>query len=155
MILITGIIFTFMHLKHTTEVNQDYISVKEGFTEELFIKLNPPFPRVKLKRFDGCKKGDIVALELNFILFKQLWKSEIVEDNLTEKEFYFIDEGRKLPFFLKYWRHRHRIIKNGNGSKIVDDVTFHSPFRFIDFLLYPVLGAQFWYRKPVYRKFFN
>jgi ligand-binding SRPBCC domain-containing protein len=144
-----------MQLKIKTKVHQDYILVKEGFTEELFIKLNPPFPPVKLKRFDGCKKGDVVSLELDFILFKQQWESLIVEAKLTEKEFYFIDEGRKLPFFLKYWRHKHRIIKNGSGSKIVDDITFRSPIRPMDFLLYPVLWVQFWYRKPVYKKFFK
>ena len=143
-----------MHLTIKTQVHQGYRSVMQGFTEDLFIKLNPPFPPVKLIRFDGCKKGDVVSLELNFIFFKQRWESLIVEDNLTDEEFYFIDEGRKLPFFLKYWRHKHRIIKNESGSEVVDDVSFRSPIRMTDFLLYPFLWLQFWYRKPVYKKVF-
>src|SRR5690606_38365524 len=109
-----------MRLKFTTRVNQDYRSVMQGFTKELFVKLNPPFPPVRLIRFDGCKKGDIVSLEFSFIFFKQRWESLIVEDHLTEEEFYFIDEGRKLPFFLKHWRHKHKIVKSKRGSKIVD-----------------------------------
>lgn len=119
------------------------------------MKLNPPFPPVRLIRFDGSETGDVVSLELNFILFKQTWESLIVEDNLTDREFYFIDEGCKLPFFLKYWRHKHRIVKNGQGAEIVDDITFRSPFWVIDFLLYPVLWLQFLYRKPVYKKYFS
>lgn len=146
-----------MHVKITTQVNQDYVSVMQGFTKTLFMKLNPPFPPVKLLRFDGCKKGDVVLLELNFIFFKQRWESLIVEDDLTDEEFYFIDEGKKLPFFLKYWRHRHRhrILKRGNHTEIVDDITFLSPFWVTDFLLYPVLWLQFWYRKPIYKKYFQ
>ena len=144
-----------MYLKITTSVNQDYLSVMQGFTEALFIKLNPTFPPVKLIRFDGCRQGDIVSLELNFIFFKQRWESLIVEDGFTEEEFYFIDEGKKLPFFLKYWRHKHRVLKRGRHAEIVDEITFYSPFWLTDFLLYPILWLQFWYRKPVYREYFK
>ncbi len=144
-----------MRLTVTTPVRQDYITVMKGFTEQLFMRLNPPFPPVKLLRFDGCKKGDVVSLELNFILFKQRWDSLIVESELNDREFYFIDEGKKLPFFLKYWHHHHRILKDGTHTRLVDDITFRSPFLLMDYLLYPVLWLQFWYRKPVYRKVFG
>lgn len=144
-----------MRIKVSTPVAQNYISVMEGFTEELFMKLNPPFPPVKLLRFDGCKKEDVVALELNFIFFKQQWVSLIVEDGLNEEEFYFIDVGTKLPFFLKYWRHHHRIIREGHGTKITDDLTFKSPLPFLDIFLWPVLWLQFVYRKPIYKKVFK
>lgn len=144
-----------MKIKVTTPVAQHYKLVMQGFTEDLFLKLNPPFPPVKLLRFDGCKKDDIVILELNFIFFKQEWVSLILEDGLNETEFYFIDFGTKLPFFLKYWRHHHRIIKSGQGTKIVDDITFKSPLPLLDILLWPVLWLQFVYRKPVYKKVFG
>ncbi|WPP53170.1 SRPBCC family protein [Catalinimonas niigatensis] len=144
-----------MRIKLTTQVKQNYKAVMEGFTEDLFIKLSPPFPPVKLLQFDGCKKDDVVALELNFIFFKQQWVSLILEDGLNDEEFYFIDFGTKLPFFLKYWRHHHRIIKREPGTEIVDDITFKSPLPFLDFLLWPALWLQFLYRKPVYKKVFR
>lgn len=147
--------YSMRHITISTQVRQNFRSVIQGFNQDLFLQLNPPFPPVQLIRFDGCKKGDVVSLELNFIFFKQPWESLIVEDDLTEKEFYFIDEGIKLPFFLKYWRHKHRIIKNGKGAMIVDDITFRSPFWMMDFLLYPVLWLQFLYRNPVYKKVFE
>jgi hypothetical protein len=87
-----------MNLIIETPVKQDYLKVKEGFDEKLFTRLSPPFPPVKLIKFDGSKKGDVVSLELNFLLFKQKWTSLITEDQTNEKEFFFVDEGTELPF---------------------------------------------------------
>ncbi len=144
-----------MRLYISTTVEQDYRSVMRGFTQDLFLKLNPPFPPVKLLRFDGCKKDDVVSLELNFLLFRQNWISRIVEDGLTDREFHFIDVGTQLPFFLKYWRHHHRIVQDGQSTRIIDDIHFRSPLLLFDFLLWPVLWLQFLYRKPIYRNVFR
>ncbi len=137
-----------------TQVEQDYQTVFAGFTRDLFLKLNPPFPPVKLLQFGGCKKGDQVELELNFIFFKQRWLSDITEDKMTKEEIYFIDEGVKLPFFLKTWRHKHRLVRQENQTIIIDDIQFTTPFLLMNYLLYPVLYLQFLYRKPIYRKLF-
>ncbi|SMD42494.1 Ligand-binding SRPBCC domain-containing protein [Aquiflexum balticum DSM 16537] len=144
-----------MKINIETKVDQNYLAVKEGFDETLFTKLSPPFPPVKLLRFDGSKKGDIVSLELNFLLFKQKWTSEIIEDNTTSKEFYFVDKGVQLPFFLKEWRHRHRLIKVGENTVIRDEITYKGAFGIFTVLLYPALYLQFLYRKPIYKKIFK
>jgi ligand-binding SRPBCC domain-containing protein len=144
-----------MKINIETEVQQDYLKVKEGFNETLFTKLSPPFPPVKLLRFDGSKKGDLVSLELNFLFFKQKWTSEITEDKTTDQEFYFIDKGIELPFFLNEWQHKHRIINSKNGSIIRDEITYKSGFSLMTLLLYPALYIQFLYRKPIYRKIFK
>lgn len=127
------------------------------FERELFERLNPPGLKVELVRFDGSQRGDRVHLRLFFPLIRpQDWVSEITEDVLGEKEAYFVDEGRQLPFFLSYWRHKHLIRAAGEGeSLIIDDIQFRSPYRWMDVLLYPVLWLQFAYRKPVYRKYFK
>ncbi|NVJ86493.1 MAG: hypothetical protein HWE15_09330 [Algoriphagus sp.] len=144
-----------MKLILETHVEQDYLTVKEGFHEALFKKLSPPFPPVKLLRFDGSKKGDQVALELNFIFFKQKWVSDITEDHTDEREFYFIDQGTRLPFFLKKWTHKHRVIAAEKGSIIRDEIEFEGPNGLLTILLYPALWGQFLYRKPIYRRFFK
>lgn len=144
-----------MKINIETKVDQNYLAVKEGFDETLFTKLSPPFPPVKLLRFDGSKKGDIVSLELNFLLFKQKWTSEIIEDNTTSKEFYFVDKGVQLPFFLKEWQHRHRLIKVGENTVIRDEITYKGAFGIFTVLLYPALYLQFLYRKPIYKKIFK
>jgi len=144
-----------MKLKITTGVNQSYLKVKEGFTEQLFLALNPPFPPVKVKRFDGCQKDDVVILELNFLLFKQIWKSLIKDSETNENEFRFIDEGTQLPFFFSKWRHHHQVIANGDQSKIVDEIQYRTPFILLDWFMWPLLYLQFLYRIPVYKKVFK
>lgn len=144
-----------MRIRLTTLVTQNYQQVAANFDEKLFKALNPPFPPVKLLRFDGSRKGDEVHLELNFLLFKQMWKSLIIEDKVQENEIYFIDKGIQLPFFLRYWQHTHRILKRGEHTAIVDDIQFKTPFILVDYLMYPVLYGQFFYRKPVYKKYFR
>lgn len=144
-----------MKLKIETEVEQGYLDVKAGFDESLFRKLSPPFPPVKVLRFDGCERGNLVILELNFLLFKQLWTSEITADHTDDSEFFFIDEGVKLPFFLKKWKHKHKVISTGIQSKIVDEIEFEAPFFWMNWAMYPLLWLQFAYRKPIYRKVFR
>lgn len=146
-----------MEIVIKTYVNQNFLSVWQGFNESLFLKLAPHFPPVKLLRFDGSEKGDEVHIRLNFLLFKQTWISRITENVKTEDQIYFIDEGVKLPFFLQYWRHKHRIIKHidkvrGTQSVIIDEIEFKS---FLGWLVYPVLYFQFWYRKGIYSKIFK
>lgn len=144
-----------MQIQLETHVEQGYLDVKAGFNESLFTKLSPPFPPVKLLRFDGSEKGDRVTLELNFILFKQKWTSEITEDKTTEMEFYFVDQGTELPFFLKKWRHKHRVISTGIGSIIRDEIEYDAPFKVLTYLLFPALWLQFAFRKPIYKKIFR
>ncbi len=145
-----------MNFTITTKIDQPYLKVKEGFNEKLFRKLNPPFPKVELQRFDGCQKGDVVDMKLLFGVFDQRWESIITADDTTETYFFFQDEGRALPFFLKSWKHRHWVKKAGSYScEIVDDVHFSTGNYLTDLLMFPVMQAQFLYRKPIYKKFFK
>ena len=129
--------------------------IKQGFTADLFLSLNPPFPKVKLLRFDGCKSGDEVRLELNFLFFRQNWISKISEDKEDNQTWYFVDQGTTLPFFLKSWKHKHIVENHTTDSMIIDQISFTSGYWIIDFFLYPVLMLQFLYRKPIYRKWFK
>ncbi|NHE57074.1 SRPBCC family protein [Cyclobacterium plantarum] len=145
-----------MKINLSTKVNQSYLQVKEGFNKDLFQALNPPFPPVKLLRFDGSSKGDLVSLELDFLLFKQVWTSEIIADKTDDKAFFFIDEGTRLPFFLKSWRHKHSIIKLDDHHSIIrDEISYKSHHFILDILLYPALYLQFAMRKPIYKRVFS
>jgi ligand-binding SRPBCC domain-containing protein len=141
-----------MKIKIATSVNANFQKVFTGFKKNLFLKLAPPFPKVNLLRFDGCKTGDEVHLELDFILFKQRWDALIIDFQANEKEIFFIDKGIKTPFFINEWKHKHLIQKNGENAVIVDDIEFTSPF---GFLIYPLIILQFLYRKPIYKKEFK
>ncbi|OEK02742.1 hypothetical protein BFP97_14950 [Roseivirga sp. 4D4] len=144
-----------MHVKVTTEVRQSLAQVKAGFNEDLFLKLNPPFPSVSLLRFDGCLKGDLVELLLDFKVGKQKWVSEITYDNETPDRFEFIDEGIVLPFPFRFWKHHHILIGNADGCQIVDSIEYKANNKMMTVLLYPLLFLQFVYRKPIYKRVFK
>ena len=149
-----------MRLRLVTQVHQSLPTVWAGFNLALFERLNPPFPPVKVIRFDGCLRGDVVHLRLNFFLFRQDWISVIVDQKSNDTEIFFVDQGNKLPFFLSYWQHHHRLLRvsddtTGNQTSIIDDVTFKTPFLLTDYILYPLLWLQFAYRRPIYRRVFN
>ena len=138
-----------------TQVGAPLKQVKDGFTQDLFLSLNPPFPPVKLLEFGGCKTGDQVVLELNFILFKQKWISEIIEDEASDIRWHFVDVGRKLPFFLKSWTHGHIVEASKDKSIIIDDITYTTGTLLTDLFMYPLLSLQFLYRKPIYKRVFK
>lgn len=139
-----------------TIVEQDYLTVGKGFNQALFEALKPPLLPLTLKRFDGSKTGDEVHIQLGKGIFSQDWNASIVEDGQNEKEIYFIDIGSKLPFFLKKWKHHHRMLRHENNQTIIiDDIDYFTPFWLTDYLMYPIMYLQFWIRKPVYKKFFS
>ncbi len=138
-----------------TKVGQNYRKVFQAFDINLFMKLKPPLIGLKVKRFDGCAKGDIVQVEINLFGFKQNWTSLITEQVQNEKEIYFVDEGTLLPKPLKYWKHKHIIENSVDSSIIIDDITYRSGSIVVDFLLFPAFFLQFFYRKPVYRSYFS
>ncbi len=96
-----------MNLYFKTPVKGSVEKVLSGFNKELFMNLKPPGVKVDLRRFDGCKKGDLIELELVSPFGKQVWEGKIIENYESENEAYFIDIGVKLPFPIKSWRHKH------------------------------------------------
>lgn len=142
-----------LHLK--TSVQQDYINAFNAFDEQLFRKLSPPYPRLKLLRFDGSMPGDVVEVELQTGLKSFRWTSLITEREVTDKEAYFVDQGQQLPPLLRYWHHKHLITKNGSGAVIHDIITYSTGIKVLDLMLYPLMLAQFSLRKPVYKKVFG
>ena len=146
-----------MKIVINTPVHQPIEHVWKGFNRELFSQLAPPFPPINLLRFDGSEQGNEVHIELNFLFFKQMWVSLITEHRKTGDEIYFIDEGIRLPFFLKSWRHKHSLVKISNTQEkyqtlIIDEIEFESP---LGILIYPALYLQFVYRQPIYQKIFS
>lgn len=140
-----------MHILLKSRVIGSYLDVSKSFDRSLFEFLLPP--GAKVLQFDGSKKGDIVHLRFSFP-FKTDWVSEIIEDSISNGECYFIDKGTNLPFGLRHWIHKHRIVKDGNHSIIVDDIEFSTGNRILDLIYYPILYLSFLPRKFQYPKYF-
>ena len=148
-----------MKILLSTTVKGNPKSIMKRFGESLFKALAPPGIRLELIQFDGSKKGDKVHLKmfpLGISFLKQEWISVITEHGAKEDSAWFIDEGQQLPWFIRSWRHQHIVQKlNQTESIIIDYITYKSSFFLIAWLLYPVMLLQFYYRKPIYRRYFN
>ncbi|MFN4122537.1 MAG: SRPBCC family protein [Flavobacteriales bacterium] len=126
-----------------------------AFDKNLFSALAPIFPKLEINRFDGSEPGCTVDITLNAGLFKQRWVSKITERETTPQDAWFVDEGVKLPFFLKFWRHKHHIMLDKDQLYIIDDIYFKSHTLLFSLLLYPILYLQFRARKPIYKRWFK
>jgi ligand-binding SRPBCC domain-containing protein len=142
-----------IHLR--TNVRQNHRQVFDAFDEKLFRKLSPPYPKLKLLRFDGSEPGDVVEVELQTGIKSFKWTSMITDQSITDSEAYFIDEGQILPPPLKLWRHKHLVTANDTGATIHDIITYSTGSRILDMLLYPLMVVQFSMRKSVYQKVFG
>ena len=152
-----------MKLLFTTEVEQSYKEVAAGFTFELFQRLTPKNPPVNVKRFDGCNKGDEVHLEMTVPVFNRVeeWISRVVKSgevtghDVYSDEWFFIDEGVRLPFFLTYWRHVHRVVQTeSGGSAIIDDIEYRALW-YLQPFVHLALSGQFAARQPIYKEYFR
>lgn len=145
-----------IHVRIATEVAASLPAVRAAFTQSLLEQLNPPFPPAKLLRYDGEEPGNEVWIGLNFILFKQVWKSVITEQQQQPHVFYFIDKGVQLPFFLRSWQHKHLLeaLPTG-GTRIVDELQFTTPFWLPGFFARPLFAGLMWYRRPIYKRVFK
>ena len=135
-----------------TLINSPIDYVWALFDQDLLAKLSPPFPPISINRFDGCKKGDLVQLEIKLGFFSLYWDSEITEDFQGEDTIYFIDEGTRIPLGITYWKHEHILKKtNAQQTAVIDQISYSTSSKFLDILLYPLLWGMIIYRKPFYQ----
>ena len=135
--------------------NHNYLDVVIRFDKSLFEALLPRFPDVKLRRFDGSKKGDKVVLHFYIGIKVATWVSEITDDWAENDTAGFIDIGIKLPFPLKYWKHRHVVENATGGCVIVDEIEFSTGRAWLNALMLPLLKSQFAKRTSLYQHYFN
>ena len=139
-----------MNVTITSKVKGELDWVYSNFNEDLFRYLLPP--GATLVEFGGSRKGDIVHLKLPVA---GEWISHIIEDYQDKDKCYFVDVGRKLPFPLKSWRHKHLLIKRGNDVRIEDRMQYSSGFILLDILLVPLMWLSFLPRKWQYKSYFR
>lgn len=139
-----------MNIQLKSIVEQDLETVYNRFDADLFVYLLPP--GANLIQFGGSKKGDVVHLKLPVA---GEWVSLITEDDKTNDSYYFIDEGKKLPFPLKSWKHKHILTRIEGKTIIEDNMTFSTGYSLLDLLFYPVLYLSFLPRTWQYKSYFN
>lgn len=144
-----------MRLRVQTLVQARPPEVISGLNEALFKLLQPKFPPNRLLRFDGQRPGDEVHIELSFLGKKQLWVARILAQHFSPEEAFFIDEGKKLPFFLTAWRHKHLAYRSGKHTVLEDDIRFRTPWWMPAPLVWLGFWVQFRARRPIYQQTFG
>ena len=140
--------------KIQTKIGASMPFVWSQFNEALLKKISPPFPKVNIQRFDGCKPGDLVILEINLIFIQVTWSSKITYAKQDSNQSVFIDEGIKVPFGINHWKHEHSIIKiDDDQCYILDFIPYKTSNVFLDMILFPFLWGMIFYRKPFYQKY--
>jgi len=81
--------------------------------------------------------------------FKVLHRNNVEESDL----FSFEDFGLVLPFGLTQWVHQHKVIKDKNNIKIIDDLTFTFSNSITGLFFYPILVFPIVIRKILYKTY--
>lgn len=139
----------------TTSVAASYAKVRRNFDRSFFQFLAPPWVTQRLLRFDGQQVGHEVHLEITFPQRIE-WISQIVFNEEVGEHWTFIDVGKKLPWFIASWHHRHQVIGVSEGESLIKDdieVSFSSPVTAV--IYYPGIWATMMYRKYAYPYFFK
>ncbi len=140
----------------TCRVSASLHYVWSQFDQNLLAKLAPPFPIARIIQFDGCQVNDKVCIELDFLLYKTRWNSEITAYQADATSYVFVDEGTRVPFGIKIWRHEHRIESiSENESAVIDKIQFQTNYKLLDWLLFPLIWGMIAYRLPLYKKYLH
>ena len=111
---------------------------------------------MKVELFEGCSPGNRVIVKLGGALINTRWISEITSLEQNDFEICFTDIGYELPFPLKKWEHKHRIIIiSEHRCKIIDDIIYHTSYVWLDRIIKPFLMIQFGIRKKAYSTYFQ
>jgi ligand-binding SRPBCC domain-containing protein len=147
-----------MRFQILTSVQGSHREVFAGFDHQLLLKLTPPGAKIELLHADmpDAPQGYIQLRVTLLGIIRQNWINDFSHFELSDRECHFVDQGRQMPFPIRFWRHDHRVLADGADRSIInDDVTFKTGFFLLDWLLFPLLWLQFRYRRPIYKRHFG
>ncbi len=127
--------------------------VWQHFNRELFEHLKPGWMSLLIVRFDGCRTGDEFVLKIGPL--RQIWHGKVSQHFESDSIWFFIDEGIRLPFPLRVWKHKHQIQDLNDHTLIIDDISFSTGFVLADFVLALILRLMFSSRSKTYRRLFG
>ena len=120
-------------------------------------ELTPPWLHFHILSVDPqpIRQGTLIRYSLRWRIFPIRWTTEIVEWDPPRG---FVDLQLKGPY--QRWRHQHRFIAEGNGTRIVDEIHYRLAFGVLGKLAHAVkvrrdVEGIFNYRKKAVEKRFG
>ena len=132
--------------------NVDIKTAKTVFSDERFINYLIALQPVNIIKWDGIFDGAKAHMRFWFFGwrdFKVVHRNNVEESDL----FSFEDFGLVLPFGLTEWVHQHKVIKDKNNIKIIDDLTFTFSNSITGLFFYPILVFPIVIRKILYKTY--
>jgi len=88
-------------------------------------ELTPPWLHFRILSVDPnpVRKGTLIRYSLRWRVFPIRWTTEIVEWDPPHR---LVDVQLKGPYRL--WRHEHRFVSEGEGTRMFDEVRYELPF---------------------------
>jgi len=88
-------------------------------------QLTPPWLHFRILSVstNPVRQGTLIRYALRWRIFPIRWTTEISE---WEPPYRFVDLQLKGPY--KLWRHEHRFVSEGGGTRITDEVRYRLPF---------------------------
>jgi ligand-binding SRPBCC domain-containing protein len=88
-------------------------------------RLTPEWMHFRILSVDPepVRQGTLISYSLRWRIFPIHWTTEIIA---WEPPHRFVDIQLKGPY--KLWRHEHRFVAEGNGTRILDEVQYSLPF---------------------------
>jgi ligand-binding SRPBCC domain-containing protein len=120
-------------------------------------ELTPPWLHFRILSVSPgqLRQGTLIQYALRWRIFPIRWTTEIAE---WESPYRFVDVQLKGPYSL--WRHEHRFLAEGNGTRILDEVQYRVPFGPLGSIAHKLkvkkdVESIFAYRRSVVRRLFG
>jgi len=109
---------------YKTEIAKPKSEVWSFFQTNKNLAAITAFPKINILGDVDVFEGASVHLQLDFFVIKLHWQGKITK---VVHEAYFIDEGERLPFPFKSWKHVHAFKKiSDNETKMIDRVEYEA-----------------------------
>ena len=134
---------------YETKIDKEFEEVWTFFSTADNLAKITSFPKVRILSDPSTTPGNTIKMQFNFFIFRISWHSKITKKEQT----YFIDEGEKLPFPFKEWKHTHKFKEDGKLTVMTDIVEYDASVP--DFFVKFILNQMFSGREKEIKKYFQ
>jgi hypothetical protein len=140
-------------MEYKVSLNAKMSTVREAFTDLDSNLMNRLLPfGCGILKFKGIRRRAKISV---YTWFFKTYHFKIAMCSSTVQQYYFhiINEGN-LPFGIKLWTNRYKIIKTKDGCEIINQVEYTTKNITLDKILRVFITMMFQIRKLKYKVFF-
>lgn len=140
-------------MEYKVLISKSMLTVKKAFLDKDCKLMNKLLPfGCGVLKFPGIRRRAIISV---YTWFFKTFHFKVVMCNTTDQQYYFhiVNEG-DLPFGIKLWTNRYKIVKTKDGCEIINLVEYTTKNITLDKILRVFITMMFQIRKLKYKIFF-